>query len=204
MILPTLSFEEKIWQKGFQYIIGIDEVGRGSWAGPLVAAGVILPKNFQIPLGFAESKQITAGKREEFAKLIQKKALAVKIAEISPSQINKIGISRATQFLFRKIIRTIDLKPDYFLVDAFNIRYFAKNRQLAIKQGDRQSASIAAASIVAKVYRDRLMLSLSQKFPKYGFEKHKGYGTKLHQAMIKLYGFARVHRTSFNLNYLIS
>jgi len=204
MVLPNLSFEEKLWRQGFNYVIGIDEVGRGSWAGPLVAAGVILPKNFQVPSGFAESKQITAAKREKFAKLIRNKALAIKITEISSPQINKIGISRATQFIFRKIIRSINLNPDYFLVDAFNIRYFPKSRQLAIKGGDKKSASIAAASIVAKVYRDSLMSNLSQKFPNYGFEKHKGYGTKYHQAMIKLHGFASIHRTSYNLNYLIS
>ncbi|KKR88027.1 MAG: Ribonuclease HII [Candidatus Curtissbacteria bacterium GW2011_GWA1_41_11] len=204
MVLPNLSFEEKLWRRGFDYIVGIDEVGRGSWAGPLVAAGVILPKNFQVPSGFVESKQLTAAKREKFAELISNKALAVKISEISHSKINKIGISRATQFIFRKIVRSISLKPDYFLVDAFHIRYFPKSIQLAIKEGDKKSASIAAASIVAKVYRDSLMSNLSQKFPNYGFEKHKGYGTKHHRAMIKLHGFARVHRTSFNLNYLIS
>ena len=182
MVLPNLSFEEKLWRQGFDYIIGIDEVGRGSWAGPLVAAGVILPKNFHAPKGFAESKQLTAAKRHKFAELISNKALAIKICELSSSQINKIGLSRATQIIFRKIIRTIALKPDYFLVDAFQIRYFPKSMQLAIKEGDKKFV----------------------KCPNYGFEKHKGYGTKHHQAMIKLHGFARVHRTSFNLNYLIS
>ena len=204
MVLPNLSFEEKLWRQGFDYIIGIDEVGRGSWAGPLVAAGGIFPQNFHVPKGFAESKQLTAAKRHKFAELISNKALAIKICELSSSQINKIGLSRATQIIFRKIIRTIALKPDYFLVDAFQIRYFPKSMQLAIKEGDKKSASIAAASIIAKVYRDSLMSNLSQKFPNYGFEKHKGYGTKHNQAMIKLHGFARVHRTSFNLNYLIS
>src|SRR3989344_1454728 len=146
MIPPDLSFEEKLWQQGVKHIVGIDEVGRGSWAGPLVSAGVILSKDFEIPKGFAESKQISPTKRAQFAKI----------------------------------------------------------KQLAIKKGDEKSASIAAASIIAKVYRDKLMSQLSKKFPNYGFEKHKGYGTKVHQQMIKAYGFAPIHRTSFNLSYLVS
>src|SRR3989344_2215612 len=194
MIPPDLSFEEKLWQQGVKHIVGIDEVGRGSWAGPLVSAGVILSKDFEIPKGFAESKQISPTKRAQFAKFITQKALAIKIVEVSHARIDKIGIGKATQVSFRSVIRNIKITPDYF----------SKNKQLAIKKGDEKSASIAEASIIAKVYRDKLMSQLSKKFPNYGFEKHKGYGTKVHQQMIKAYGFAPIHRTSFNLSYLVS
>ena len=204
MIPPDLNFEEKLWQQGVKHIVGIDEVGRGSWAGPLVSAGVILSKDFEIPKGFAESKQISPTKRAQFAKFITQKALAIKIVEVSHARIDKIGIGKATQASFRSVIRNIKITPDYFLVDAFYVNYFPKNKQLAIKKGDEKSASIAAASIIAKIYRDKLMSQLSKKFPNYGFEKHKGYGTKVHQQMIKAYGFAPIHRTSFNLSYLVS
>lgn len=204
MIPPDLKFEKNYWQKGLKYIAGIDEVGRGSWAGPLVAAGVILPVSFKIPQGFADSKQLTSKTRQIFSKFIISQAVSFSIAEISSKQINTFGITKATQIVFRKIARNLNPSPDYLLIDAFYIKYFPKKKQLAIKSGDKKSASIAAASIIAKVYRDNLMTKYAAKFPKYGFEKHKGYGTKYHQQSIKSYGFTKIHRTSFNLDYLFA
>lgn len=204
MVLPDLLQEKSLWQKGITRIVGIDEVGRGSWAGPLVAAGVILPQDFILPKYLADSKLLSAKKRRDLDKILRKEVLAFKIAEISHRVINKIGIGKATQIAFRKIVNSIAPRPDYCLVDAFHIKYLTRMSQKAIKHGDMTCASIAAASIIAKVYRDSLMEKMSLKFPNYGFEKHKGYGTKDHQLAIKTYGFSAYHRTSYNLNFLIN
>lgn len=202
MVLPDLLQEKSLWQKGITRIVGIDEVGRGSWAGPLVATGVILPPDFKIPKYLADSKLLTHQKRYELDKILRKEVVAFYIAEVSHRVINKIGIGRATQIAFRKIVNSINPRPEYCLVDAFHIRYLAKVKQKAIKHGDMTCASIAAASIIAKVYRDTLMEKMSIKFPNYGFEKHKGYGTREHQLAIRAYGFSAYHRTSYNLSFL--
>lgn len=205
MILPDLSQEESLWQTGVKTIVGIDEVGRGSWAGPLVAAGVILPTDFNIPSGLADSKLISHKKRVELDKIIRKSSISLAIAEISCEIIDKIGITKATQIAFRKIVKSLSPRPQYCLVDAFHIKYISPEiRQKAIKHGDRICASIASASIVAKVYRDRLMESLGRKYPSYNFQKNKGYGTKDHQKAIQTFGFTKIHRTSYNLDFLFA
>ena len=204
MRLPDFSFEKRLNRQGFKLIAGIDEVGRGSWAGPLVAAGVILADNFDLPQGFSESKSISPLKRVEFAYLIKKAATSVSIAEVQASVIDKIGITKATDKAFRLVAKELKPQPDFFLLDAFYIKHFPKKKQLAIVKGDKKSVSIAAASIIAKVYRDSLMVKLSRFYPQYGFGKHKGYGTRLHQDAIRTYGFCEIHRTSYNLNYLTS
>lgn len=204
MVLPNLHIEKSLWRAGYRYIVGIDEVGRGSWAGPLVAAGVILPHDFQIPEGLADSKQVKPLKRAELANLIYQKAKGVTVVEISPSRINRVGIGKATNEAFRKIARTISPSPDFYLIDAFYIKHLSRKKQRAIKSGDKICASIAAASIIAKVYRDRLMKNLHHHFPNYGFGRHKGYGTVFHQQAIKKFGFTKVHRTSYNLNWLLT
>ena len=202
MTAPTLEIESFLWQKGYRYIVGIDEVGRGSWAGPLVAAGVILPRNFQIPDGLADSKQVKPRTRSRLAKLITEKAIATYFAQISSTQIDKYGITKATADAFRKIARKLIPMPDFCLIDAFHIKYFAQKKQMAITGGDKICASIAAASIIAKVYRDNLMKKISYRYPQYGFAKHKGYGTKSHQQAIKKYGLLSIHRKSYNLGFL--
>lgn len=204
MILPDLSFETKLWQKGFTNVIGIDEVGRGSWAGPLVAAGVILPKTFAIPKGLADSKLVASKKRIELSKTIKELCLSYFIAEIPAKVVNKIGISLSTQNAFLKIVNKINLKPDFILSDAFKIKGLPIAKQIAIIHGDQKSASIASASIIAKVYRDDLMTKFAKKFPIYNFEKNKGYGTKSHQNAIQRFGFCDIHRTSYNLNFLFA
>ncbi|MDO8487641.1 MAG: ribonuclease HII [Candidatus Curtissbacteria bacterium] len=200
MVKPTLDLENSLWQKGYNYIVGIDEVGRGSWAGPLVVAGVILPKDFQIPDGLADSKQVRPAMRLKLSKLIRQSAISISIAQIEPREIDKVGVGRATHIAFRKV--AANLKPDFCLIDAFYIKHFARKRQMAVKDGDKVCASIAAASIVAKVYRDSLMRKIHFKYPEYGFGKHKGYGTKMHQEAIKKYGFSKIHRLSYNLDFL--
>lgn len=203
MLRPDLSFEVNLWQTGIRFIAGIDEVGRGAWAGPLVVAAVILPQNFQIPRGLADSKLLKHAQRVKQASIIKDKALATSIVEISPGRIDKVKMAKATHIAFRKAVKKLEIKPDFCLIDAFYIRHFSKKRQLAIINGDKICASIAAASIIAKVYRDNLMRKLHFAYPAYGFGKHKGYGTKLHQAAITKFGFSKIHRMSYNLGYLV-
>lgn len=204
MILPTLDIENSLWQKGQKYIVGIDEVGRGSWAGPLVAAGVILPQDFQIPEGLADSKLVNPQIRNKLSDIIKKTALGYYIAEISSYEIDKIGVGKATFVAFRKIFKSISPQADFCIIDAFHVKYLNRKKQMAITQGDKICASISAASIIAKVYRDNLMKSLHFKYPNYGFGKHKGYGTQAHQEAIKKYGFTKIHRSSYNLDFLFA
>ncbi len=199
MILPTIDIEQKLWKSGYHYIAGLDEVGRGSFAGPVVVGATIFPKDFQIIEGLADSKLLKPRHREVLTELIKKEALAWSIAEISVTVINKVGIGKATQMAFRKAIKSLKKSPDFVLIDAFYVNHFNRKRQKPVKDGDKICASISAASIIAKVYRDKLMRKLHKKYPQYGFSKHKGYGTKAHQEAIKKYGLSRIHRKSFNL-----
>lgn len=202
MLLPDLTLERKLWQKGYKFVAGLDEVGRGSWAGPLVVAAVILPQDFLPPQGLADSKMLKHRKRVKMAKIITKYAISTAIAQIPVTRINKVNIGRATHEAFRKALKNLSVTPDFCLIDAFYIKHVSKKRQQAVRNGDKICASIASASIIAKVYRDSLMKKLHYKYPAYGFGKHKGYGTKLHQQAIKTYGFTKIHRTSYNLDYL--
>lgn len=199
MITPTLEIEKRLWKSGYSLVCGMDEVGRGSFAGPVCVGAVIFPKNCDLINGVADSKLLKPKERERLDKLIREGASAWVIAEISVSVINKVGIGKATQMAFRKALRLCSVRADFVLIDAFYIKHFNRKNQKPIKDGDKICASISAASIIAKVYRDKLMKKLSKKYPKYGFSKHKGYGTKLHQDMIKKYGLTRIHRKSFNL-----
>lgn len=196
---PTLDVEEELWSSGYTLICGVDEVGRGCFAGPVVAAGVIFPKGGELIEGVADSKLLSPKKREELAVLIKKEALSWSIAEVSVEVINKVGIGRATQQAFHKVVTEISQKPDFIIIDAFYINTINKEMQRPVKNGDKLCASIAAASIIAKVYRDNLMVELDQKYPEYGFAIHKGYGTKFHQDALKKHGLSPLHRTSFDL-----
>ncbi|OGE64536.1 ribonuclease HII [Candidatus Daviesbacteria bacterium RIFCSPLOWO2_02_FULL_36_8] len=204
MVYPTLKIEESLWSSGYSLVCGIDEVGRGSFAGPVCVGAVIFPKNCELLNGVADSKLLKPKERERLDKLIKISAISWFISEINVSVINKVGIGKATQIAFRKAVKSLDKKPDFVLIDAFYIKHLNRKRQKAVKEGDSICASISAASIIAKVYRDKLMEKLSKKYPKYGFSKHKGYGTKLHQDMIKKYGLSRIHRKSFNLSRFMS
>lgn len=199
MILPSLSIEQKLWKSGYRYIAGLDEVGRGCFAGPVVVGAAIFPKDFQIIEGLADSKLLKPRQREALAELIKVKALFWSVAEISVTAINKVGIGKASQMAFRKAIKLLKKSPDFVLIDAFYINHFNRERQKPVKDGDKICASISAASIIAKVYRDKLMKKMHKKYPEYGFARHKGYGTKVHQEAIRKYGLTRIHRKSFNL-----
>ncbi|MBI2040319.1 ribonuclease HII [Candidatus Microgenomates bacterium] len=199
MVTPTLDIEKTLWNSGYTYICGLDEVGRGSFAGPVCAGAVIFPKNCKLMDGVLDSKLLKPRQREQLAKDIKNKALAWSVAEVGVAKINKIGIGKTTQMAFRKAVKLLEKNPDYILIDAFYIKHLNRKKQKAVKDGDKICASIAAASIIAKVHRDKLMKKLNRKYPHYGFGKHKGYGTKRHQEAIKKYGLSRIHRTSFDL-----
>ncbi|MFH0936855.1 MAG: ribonuclease HII [Candidatus Daviesbacteria bacterium] len=199
MILPTLKIEQELWNFGYSCVCGIDEVGRGCFAGCVVAGAVIFPKDIVLPEGIADSKLLRPRQREKLSEEIKKIAKAWAVAEIGVPIINKVGIGKATQMAFRKALKNLSIQADFVVVDAFHIKHLNRKRQKAIKSGDKICASISAASIIAKVHRDKLMKKLHQKYPEYGFAKHKGYGTKAHQDAIKKYGLSKIHRRSFNL-----
>lgn len=196
--------EQKLWARGNHFIAGVDEVGRGAWAGPVVASAVVFPKNINFPEYLYDSKLILPRHREKMARLIQKQAVSVSLGVIGLPTINKYGIGKSTQKAFRAAIRGLTVEPDQILIDAFYIKHLNRENQTPIKKGDQVCATIAAASIVAKVYRDRLMRRLSRRYPAYLFGVNKGYGTKAHQEAIRENNFCAIHRKSFNLAYLTS
>ena len=199
VVFPNLKIEQELWSQGYSYIAGVDEAGRGSWAGPVVAAAVILPRGVKIPNGLRDSKLLTPKKREELAEEIRKVAVSFAVGEISVKVIEKHGISLANQMAMRKALRGLEPEPDFSLIDYITLKYIKKSCQQAITKGDLYCASIAAASIIAKVFRDNLMRKLDddEEFEVYQFGKHKGYGTKFHQEAIREFGVSRIHRVSF-------
>ncbi len=204
MVFPTQEEEKILWEKGFKLVCGIDEVGRGCFAGPVVVGAVIFSPDTIFPEGIADSKLLTPYKRKNLELRIKNQALCWSIAEVSVAVINKIGIGKATQMAFREALRLLSVQADFVLIDAFYIKHLNRKKQKAIVKGDQKSISIAAASIIAKVHRDSLMIKLDQKYPQYGFAKHKGYGTKEHQEAIKKHGLSRLHRKSFNLEKFLA
>src|SRR3989338_4857007 len=204
MVFPTLNIESSLWKSGYSMVCGLDEVGRGSFAGPVVVGAVIFPKNWQLIEGIADSKLLKPKERERLESIIKNQSVCWSIAEVGVSVINKVGIGKATQIAFRKAIKSLKSSPDFILIDAFSLDHFNRKNQRPIPKGDQICASISSASIIAKVYRDELMVKLSKKYPNYGLSKHKGYGTKAHRGAIKQYGLSRIHRKSFNLSkYLL-
>lgn len=198
-ILPTLRYENKLWKQGYKCVCGIDEVGRGCFAGSVVVGAVMFPPNCELIDGVTDSKLLNPSQRKSLEPKIKSLAIAWAIAEVSVAVIDKVGIGKATQVAFRKVIKLLTHNPDFVLIDAFYVKHFNRKKQLAIVKGDQKCFSIAAASIIAKVYRDNLMKQLHRRYPQYGFSKHKGYGTKLHQAAIAKYGLSKIHRRSFSL-----
>ena len=182
------------------YICGIDEVGRGPFAGPVVACAVILPKDCDI-LYINDSKQLSEKKREELYDVIMEKALAVGIGMVGPGRIDEINILQATYEAMREAISKLSIKPDILLNDAVTIPG-VDIRQVPIIKGDAKSISIGAASIVAKVTRDRLMKEYDVMFPEYDFASNKGYGSKAHRDALQKYGPTPIHRASFIGNYV--
>ena len=191
------QFEQNLRQQGYQRIAGIDEAGRGALAGPVVAAAVILPINCQIS-GMTDSKQLTPKRRAELFDEIRRTALAVGVGSIDNKDIDQINILQATMGAMVQAIAQIAPAPDYALVDGTHLPKISLPAK-AIPKGDTLVQSIAAASIIAKVTRDRLMIELDETYPGYGFQVHKGYGTLLHRQAIAQLGPCPIHRRSFKL-----
>lgn len=228
MKLPNFSSEKRLWKKGFQFIAGLDEVGKGSFAGPVVAGCVVFKPDTKVPknIYINDSKRVTPKRRKIANKWIIKNALIWGTGEVTARVINKVGISKAAQMAFRRAIENannrMQKRIDYLLIDAFFVPYIRglpmrrktarKNynlrdgnaRQLAIVKGDQKSVSIAAASIIAKVHRDNIMKSLSKnpRYIRYGWDKNKGYGTKEHGRAIKKFGISKYHRKQFVETFL--
>jgi ribonuclease HII len=202
--LPTFYEEKLLWNKGINLVAGIDEVGRGAFAGPLVTAAVIFPKNCVFVDSdlhtINDSKVLSPKRRQILSEKIKNAALCYSINEIPLSYINKYGIGKAAQLGFYHSVKTLITPPDFCLIDAFFISRVKKTIQKPIIKGDSLSISIAAASIIAKVHRDELMEKLHQLVPMYNFSQNKGYGTKFHREQIKIHGLSSFHRLSFNLS----
>ena len=190
-----LAYEKDYEQEGFERIAGVDEAGRGPLAGPVCAAAVILPSGVRIE-GVNDSKKLTEKKREKLFDIIREKALAYAIEWGSVEEIERVNILQATMNTMKRAVEGLKVSPDIVLIDGNKAPELSVPHKTIVK-GDAVSQSIAAASILAKVSRDRLMLELAKQYPEYQFEKHKGYGTKLHQEMILKYGASDIHRKSF-------
>lgn len=213
------QFERKLYEDGIKYIAGIDEVGRGPLAGPFVVSAVILdldklfsvklddfPEKLseakQLPLfsytQIKDSKKVSANKRERLADFIKKEAISYSIATFSSKDVDNLGITALTQKAFYNVTQKLSNRPQFILTDTFEVDKITKRHQTNIINGDNRSISIAAASIVAKVYRDNIMVGMHKKYPNYGFNRHKGYGTRAHIEALYEFGPCEIHRRSFN------
>ena len=191
-----LEFEFQAKSEGFCFIAGVDEVGRGCLAGPVVAGAVILDLSNPLPEGLNDSKKLTAKKRDIIAKEIRENALCIAIGQIEADEIDRLNILEATKLAMLSAIGKLNPAADFLLIDALKLSA-SPLPQKAIIKGDAISASIAAASIIAKVYRDNLMCELGKIYPEYGFAKHAGYGTKAHFEALRNHGATEIHRKSF-------
>ena len=189
------EIENSLYSETVQLICGVDEAGRGPLAGPVCAAAVILPRDLQIP-GLTDSKKLTDKKRRELFPVIQEQAVAYGIGLASEQEIDEINILQATFLAMRRALDQLSVRPDLALIDGNRETDFGLPVKTVVK-GDSLSANIAAASILAKVTRDNIMIQLSEQYPEYGFEIHKGYGTKAHYAALTEHGASPVHRRSF-------
>lgn len=193
------EIDKSYFKEGYNYICGIDEAGRGPLAGPVVVAAVIMPKDSMIE-GVNDSKKVSEKKREKLYELIIEEAISYSVGIVDQNEIDRINILNATKAGLTEAVRTLKVKPELILVDALtNIDTCGVPYQSIIK-GDAKSYSIAAASIIAKVTRDRIMREWDNIYPQYGFAQHKGYGTKMHMEAIREYGLTPIHRKSFTKN----
>ena len=189
------EIEDTFFDQGLQVICGVDEAGRGPLAGPVCAAAVILPKHLEIP-GLTDSKKLSDKRRRELFPEIQRQAIAYGIGFASEKEIDEINILQATFLAMERALAQLPITPELALIDGNRERDFGLPAKTVIK-GDSLSANIAAASILAKVSRDDLMLEMAREYPQYGFEIHKGYGTKAHYAALAMYGPCPIHRRTF-------
>jgi len=196
VITATLARESALWAKGCRYVAGLDEVGRGPLAGPVVAAAVVLPQNAKIIAGLRDSKQMTAHQRDRVAAVIRDTAAAWAVGAASPREIDRLNILGATALAMRRALSLLSQAPDHVLVDGNPFPELRCEHE-AIVKGDATCLSIAAASVLAKQARDRLMILLASRFPAFGWEQNRGYGTAEHLAAIEANGLTPHHRRSF-------
>lgn len=199
--MPDYEFEKAAVNSGFSCICGVDEAGRGPLAGPVCAAAVILPEGAVIE-ELDDSKKLTEKKREKLYDIIKETAVAYSVAYGTLEEIETVNILEATYLAMNRAIEGLSVKPDFALIDGNRVPRGIKIPCETIVKGDSKSMSVAAASVLAKVTRDRLMLEYDKKYPEYNFKKHKGYGTKEHTELIKQYGPCEIHRLSFLKNIL--
>ena len=193
--MPNLDFENEKYAEGYTAVCGCDEAGRGPLCGPVVAAAVILPRDCEIE-GLNDSKKLTEKKREALFDVIKEKAIAYAIAEATPAEIDEINILNASMLAMRRAVEALPHPADFALIDGNCSRGFTIPTETVVK-GDAKSASIAAASILAKVTRDRGCIELDREYPQYGIAKHKGYPTKDHMDAVREHGVAPIYRRSF-------
>ena len=193
--MPSYEYEEKHYSEGYTAVCGCDEAGRGPLCGPVVAAAVILPIGLEIE-GLNDSKKLSEKKREALFDIIKEKAIAYSIAEATPEEIDEINILNASMLAMRRAVEGLSVKADFALIDGNCSRGFEIPTETVVK-GDAKSYSIAAASILAKVTRDRGCVELDREYPEYGIAKHKGYPTKDHMDAVRKYGPAPIYRKSF-------
>ena len=193
--MPNFEYEEKLYSEGYKSICGCDEAGRGPLCGPVVAAAVILPLGIEIE-GLNDSKKLTEKKREKLFDIIKEKAIAYAIAEASPEEIDEINILNASMLAMRRAVEALPVKADFALIDGNCSRGFEIPTETVVS-GDAKSCSISAASILAKVTRDRGCIELDREYPMYGIAKHKGYPTKDHMNAVREHGPSPIHRKTF-------
>lgn len=193
--MPNFEYEERIYSEGFSAVCGCDEAGRGPLCGPVVAAAVILPLGLEIE-GLNDSKKLTEKKREKLFDIIKEKAIAYAISEASPEEIDEINILNASMLAMRRAVEALPVKADFALIDGNCSRGFEIPTETVVS-GDAKSCSIAAASILAKVTRDRGCKELDEQYPMYGIAKHKGYPTKDHMNAVREHGPSPIHRKTF-------
>jgi ribonuclease HII len=193
--MPNFEYENAAYDRGFTAVCGCDEAGRGPLCGPVVAAAVILPRD-EIIEGLNDSKKLTEKRREALFEVIKERAVAYAVAEASPAEIDEINILNASMLAMRRAVEALSVKADYALIDGNCSRGFEIATETVVK-GDAKSYSIAAASILAKVTRDRGCIELDKEYPQYGIAKHKGYPTKDHMDAVRKYGPAPIYRMSF-------
>ena len=193
MQVDLLKYEKELYKKGYNYIAGCDEAGRGPLCGPVVAASVILPKNYHLE-GLTDSKKLTEKQREKFYEIIMKDALAVGVSIIDNNKIDEINILEASRLGMNEAVDKLKIKPDYIITDAMDLH---RDNNLAIIKGDAKSITIAAASVVAKVTRDHIMYELDKLYPMYELCKHKGYPTKRHLELLEKYGIIDIYRKTY-------
>lgn len=193
--IDLYKYEKELWNQGLNYVAGMDEVGRGPLIGPVVTACVILPKNFKLE-GLTDSKKLTEKTREIFYDYIMEHALSVGIGMMDEKIIDEVNIYEATKLAMYQAVENSLIKPEYVLIDAMKLDKLSMPSTSIIK-GDAKSISIAAASVIAKVTRDRMMIELDKKYPMYGFKSHKGYPTKKHVEAIEKYGLIDGYRKTF-------